>query len=52
MLAVSAMRSIGEENLTDEIMNKIKEVVKKVTPENYNHDIRLAPLWVRKKLEV
>lgn len=51
MLAVSAMRSIGEGNLNDEIMDKIKEVVKKVTPENYRHDILLAPVWVRKKLE-
>lgn len=51
MLAVSAMRSIGEENLTDEMISRIKAIIKKVAPETYGHDIRLAPVWVRKKLE-
>lgn len=51
MLVVSAMRSIGEGNLTDDIENKVREIVKKVPPDIYDHDIRLAPAWVRKKLE-
>lgn len=51
MLAVSAMRSIGEESIADELMTVIRKIVGNVSPEIYKHDIRLAPVWVRKKLE-
>ena len=51
MLAVSAIRSIGENNLTETIVNRIKEILKSVSPDIYKHDILLAPVWVRKKLE-
>lgn len=51
MLAVSAMRSIGEDRIADDILNHIKKIVRNVSPEIYKHDIRLAPMWVRKKLE-
>lgn len=50
MLAVSAMRSIGEDKITDDILSAIKKIVMNVSPEIYKHDIRLAPVWVRKKL--
>lgn len=51
MLAVSAMRSIGRNKIVEEILTAIKNIVRKVSPEQYSHDIRLAPMWVRKKLE-
>ena len=51
MLAVSAMRSIGDDKITDDILSAIRKIVRNVSPEMYEHDIRLAPAWVRKKLE-
>lgn len=51
MLAVSAIRSIGEDNIGEDILTVIREIVRKVSPEIYRHDLRLAPAWVRKKLE-
>lgn len=51
MLAVSVIRSIGENNLTEDIVNRIREIVKCVSPDIYKHDLLLAPVWVRKKLE-
>lgn len=51
MLAVSAMRSIGKDKIGSDILTVIREIVGKISPEAYNHDIRLAPAWVRKKLE-
>ena len=51
MLAVSAIRSIGEDNLTEDIVNRIREIVKTVSPDIYKHDLRLAPVWVRKNLK-
>lgn len=49
MLAVSAMRSIGKDKIGSDILTVIREIVGKISPETYNHDIRLAPAWVRKK---
>lgn len=51
MLAVSAIRSIGEENLLSETLNHIKKIISNVPKEEYRHDLMLAPVWVRKKLE-
>lgn len=51
MLVVSAMRSIGENNITTETIAKIKEILASVPDDLFKNDIRLAPVWVRKKLE-
>ena len=50
MLVVTAMREIGENNLTDHQLDIIKQHLTHVTQEEYNHDIQLAPAWVRKTL--
>lgn len=51
MLAVSAMRSIGEDKVVDDILTAIRKIVSNIPRYTYNHDIRLAPVWIRKKLE-
>ena len=51
MLAVCAMRSIGKDKIADNILTAIRKIVRNVSPEIYKHDIRLAPVWVRKQLE-
>lgn len=51
MLAVSAIRSIGEKKISDDIINVIRAIIRKVSPEKYTHDLRLAPIWIRKKIE-
>lgn len=51
MLVVSAMRSIGEGRVGSDILTILREIVRNVSPEILKHDIRLAPVWVRKKLE-
>ena len=49
-LVVTAMREIGEGNVTDEQMAIIKTHLEKVNEEDFKHDIQLAPIWVRKLL--
>lgn len=49
-LIVTAMREIGEGNVTDEQMGIIKTHLEKVNEEDFKHDIQLAPIWVRKAL--
>ena len=49
-LVVTAMREIGEGNVTDEQMAIIKTHLEKVDEEDFKHDVQLAPIWVRKLL--
>ncbi len=50
MLVVTAMRTIGEEKLTGEEVNMLLEHARRVGGSEFNHDIKLAPAWVRKIL--
>ena len=50
MLVVTAMRTIGENKITDEERNVLIEHAKNVSDNDFNHDIKLAPAWVRKIL--
>ena len=51
LLVVTALREIGEENVTEQQMDIIKEHLEKVPAEEFRKDIQLAPIWVRKKLQ-
>ena len=50
MLIVTAMRTIGEDKMTEEERNVLVEHVRNVNDNYFNHDIKLAPAWVRKIL--
>lgn len=49
-LIVTALREIGNGKVTETEKAKLALVLKKVSPEDYNHDLYLAPLWVQKLL--
>ena len=44
------MRSIGEEKMTEDERNVLVGHAKNVNDNDFNHDIKLAPAWVRKIL--
>jgi len=50
MLIVSALREIGENNITDEQLFIIKEHFSKITKQEFETDIKLIPVWIRKIL--
>lgn len=50
MLIVTAMRAIGERNMTENERSKINEYLRNVNDTEFSHDIKLAPAWVRKIL--
>ena len=50
LLVVLAMREIGENQLTDEQWNIIKTHLKQINKTDFNHDIKLAPVWIQEKL--
>lgn len=47
-LVIQALRSIGQKNLTENEQAKIIKALQKETLENIQHDILLAPEWIRK----
>ena len=49
-LIVAAMREIGQDNITDEQITIINTHLDQVDRDDYNHDIQLAPIWVRNTL--
>lgn len=50
LLIVTALREIGENNVTDEHLAIIKSHIANISLEDFQKDIPLAPVWVRKKL--
>ncbi|MBC7389487.1 MAG: hypothetical protein H7329_09775 [Opitutaceae bacterium] len=47
-LAIQALRTIGKDKVSEEEIQKIKEVLKKEKPFHLMHDLKLAPVWIRK----
>ena len=50
MLVVSALREIGENKITDEQLAIIKEHFLHITRQEFETDIKLIPIWIRKML--
>lgn len=50
MLIVSALREIGEQNITDEQLSILKEHFLRITQQEFETDIQLIPVWIRKIL--
>jgi len=47
-LAIQALRTIGKEEVTAEEIKQIKKVLKNENPKYLQHDLLLAPVWIRK----
>jgi hypothetical protein len=47
MLAVQALRTIGKGNATDEEVRHIKNILQNENPKLFQHDLLLAPVWIR-----
>ena len=50
MLIVSALRGIGEGEVTAEQLEIIKSHFSHITQKEFETDIKLIPLWIRKLL--
>jgi hypothetical protein len=48
MLVVAAMKEVGEGNLSDSDLEKIKSVLSHETKENILLDLKLTSAWIRK----
>lgn len=50
-LAIQALRSIGKDQVSAEEIEKITQLLKKENSTHLQHDIRLAPEWIRQILK-
>jgi len=50
-LAIQALRTIGKDKVTKEEIEKIQNLLKKEKPTRLEHDIRLAPVWIKEILK-
>ncbi len=49
-LAIQALRSIGKDKVKEEEIEKITQLLKKENNSHLQHDLRLAPEWIRQIL--
>jgi hypothetical protein len=50
-LVIQALKEIGKGNVSEQQKEKITEILKKEKMEYLKHDIKLAPVWIRKIME-
>lgn len=49
-LAIQALKSIGQDKLEDDVVNKLLNILNKEKSETILHDAKLAPAWINKIL--
>jgi len=47
-LVIQALKTIGKDKVTDYELHKIKELLKQEKPYHLQHDMKIAPEWIRK----
>ncbi|AEE51770.1 DUF6088 family protein [Haliscomenobacter hydrossis] len=47
-LAIQALRTIGKNQATAEEIKQIRTILKNENPKHLQHDLHLAPVWIRK----
>lgn len=51
-LAIQALRTMGKDKVSSNDVEIIKNLLKKEKPYHLQHDLRLAPVWIRKLISV
>jgi hypothetical protein len=47
-LVIQALRTISKDQATEEEVKQIRKVLKNENPKHLQHDLQLAPVWIRK----
>jgi hypothetical protein len=43
---IQALRAIGEKNLTEDVLDKIRSLIMRENLDDLNHDLTVAPVWI------
>lgn len=50
-LAIQALKTIGKDKVTEEELSKIRKLLRQEKPFHLQHDLKIAPEWIRKLLK-
>jgi wyosine [tRNA(Phe)-imidazoG37] synthetase (radical SAM superfamily) len=50
-MVIQALKTIGKDNVTEEELRRIRELLKQEKPFHLQHDLKIAPEWIRKLLK-
>ena len=50
-LAIQALKTIGKDKVSDDEINRIRNLLTQEKPYHLQHDLKLAPEWIRKLLK-
>lgn len=50
-LAIQSLKTIGKDKVSDEEIYKIRQVLKEEKPYHLQHDLKLAPVWIRQLIQ-
>jgi hypothetical protein len=50
-LAIQSLKSIGKGKVSEQELNKIRHVLEKEKPFHLQHDLKLAPVWIRQLIQ-
>ena len=50
-LVIQALKTIGKDKVTEEELRRIRELLKQEKPFHLQHDLKIAPDWIRKLLK-
>ena len=50
-LVIQALKTIGKDKVTEEELGKIRDLLKQEKPFHLQHDMKIAPEWIRKLLK-
>jgi len=51
ILIIQALRELKEENIDSTVLDKIKNILKKIDTKDIKHDMKLAPVWISEIIE-
>ena len=51
-LAIQALKTIGKDKVSDDEINKIRKLLIQEKPYHLQHDLKLAPEWIRKLIGI
>ena len=50
-LVIQALKAIGKDKVTEEELDRLRELLKQEKPFHLQHDLKIAPEWIRKLLK-
>lgn len=51
VLVIMAMKELGQDSINPQVLKKVTPLLRKIEPDTLQHDLKLAPTWIKETLE-